>query len=223
MVKTINSLPEEYGIVRCDATLIDENTLKGTEKFSDIKSNPTKENLFEDCILEYNFWYAPGCYFTYAKTFDNVIKNRDIFVNNDVQNWQMLLPILYKYKCFYIKEPLHNYLVRSTSYCHQSIDYELAISRTFIHEEIIIETLKRIEMKTIEMERYLSLVEEKYILKRLSISFDYNKSEQFDELFLKLKKYNINKVTFKLKAKKLLINSPTIISIIRKIRGIVKI
>jgi glycosyltransferase involved in cell wall biosynthesis len=223
MVSTLSSLPEAYGIVRCDAILLDEDTLSRTGKFSDNKSNADKEILFEDCILEHQFWYTPGCYFTSAKAFDSVVRNRDIFVNNDVQNWQMLLPVLYKYKCFYIKEPLHNYLVRSTSYCHQPIDYELAISRTFIHEEIINETLKRIEMPPIELSSYLSLVEKKYVLKRLTISFEYNNSIEFDKLFLKLKKDNTNQVTFKLKMKKLLIGSPTIISFIRKTRGIVKI
>jgi len=222
MVSTLSSLPEAYGIVRCDAILLDEETLNGIGKFSNNKLNPGKEILFEDCILEHQFWYTPGCYFTSAKAFDSVVKNRDIFVNNDAQNWQMLLPILYKYKCFYIKEPLHNYLVRSTSYCHQPIDYELAISRTFIHEEIINETLKRIEMPAIELSSYLSLVEKKYILKKLAICFDYNNSVEFDKLFLKLKEENTNQISFKLQMKKLLISSPTIIAMIRKVRELVR-
>jgi len=191
MVNTINSLPEEYGIVRCDAILIDENTLIETAKFSDNKSNPGKEVLFDDCILEHEFWYTPGCYFTTSKIFDTVVKNRDIFVNGDVQNWQMLLPILYKYKCFFIDAPLLNYLVRSTSYCHQPINYELAINRTFIHEEIIRETIKRIEMNAVDMNNYLDLVKEKYIIKRLQVSFDYRLLKKRKILDVKLHIINL--------------------------------
>jgi glycosyltransferase involved in cell wall biosynthesis len=216
MVDAINN--SEFGIVRCDANLVDENTLIVKSKFSDVKINPEKQKLFKDCILENNFWYTPGCYLTKSKVIDEVIEGRDIFTNNDVQNWQMLLPIFFSYKCYYINEPLHNYLVRSTSYCHQPIDYNKAIDRTYIHEEIIVETLKRIKKSTLIDNKYFSMVDEKYLKKRLDISFEYNQSKDFYNFFNMLKSsYPIN-ITYKVKLKKILVNYPLLIKFIRKVQ-----
>lgn len=213
MVNKINS--SKYGIVRCDANLIDEISLKSELRFSDIKANPEKENLFLDCIMENNFWYTPGCYMVRSKVLDEVIENRDIFTNNDCQNWQMLLPILYSHKCYYINEPLHNYLVRANSDSHQPIDYEKAIDRTYIYEEIIIETLKRIKCLD---DMFFNLVKEKFLNKRLKISFEYNQSKDFCNFFDMLKSsYPIN-ITPKVKLKKILVNYPLLIKFLRKVQ-----
>lgn len=210
MVDAIDN--SEFGIVRCDANLVDENTLIVKSKFSDVKINPGNQKLFKDCILENNFWYTPGCYLTKAKVVDEVIEGRDIFTNNDAQNWQMLLPILFTYKCFYINEPLHNYLVRSTSDSHQPLDYTKAIDRTYIHEEIIIETLKRINKKKFFEEDYFKMVDKKYLLKRMKISFNYFEPDEFDKFFNTYKLNN--KISLKLMLKKILIKFPILFKFI---------
>jgi len=204
MVNKINSA--KCGIVRCDANLVDEISLKSELRFSDIKANPEKENLFLDCIMENNFWYTPGCYLTKAKVIDEVIEGRDIFINNDAQNWQMLLPILYSHKCYYINEPLHNYLLRTNSDSHHSLDFKEAIAKTYKHEEIIIETLKRINKKKFFEEDYFKMVDKKYLLKRMKISFNYFEPYEFDKFFNTYKLNN--KISLKLILKKIIIKFP---------------
>ena len=218
MVESLLDCDNSYGIVRCDAILRSEETLEAIGKFSDSRPFPEKDDLFHDCIHELDFWYTPGCYLTSARVLDSVIDNRDIFVNNDVQNWQMLLPILYKYKCYYIHEPLHNYLVRGSSYCHQPMDHELVINRTYIHEEIIKETLKRIKMTERSLKDHLAGVEWKYDLKRVQMSFDYRKENDFFKYYSIFKLKYPEKLTFKLRLKKLVIKYPKLIMLISYVR-----
>jgi len=220
MVNSFENLTADYGMVRCDAMLLDENTLKPLSRFSDNNTNVFKENLFDDCILERQFWYTPGCYMTSKNIVDEVIKNRDIFVNNDVQNWQMMLPILYKYKCHYINESLFNYLVRTYSISHQPKDFEKSIKSSLIHEEIIIETLKRMNMVNADLDKYLLMVERKYIKQRLNISFFHLKKKEFDHYFLKIKDNFPEEITLKLKIKKLLVKTSLISLFIRLARPI---
>lgn len=187
MVNAFENLSNDYGIVRCDAMLTEENTLQAINTFSDKYSYVKKEKLFEDCLFEIDFWFTPGCYLTSASVLDSVIKNRDIFVNFDGQNWQMFLPILYRYKCFYIDKPLFNYLIRSDSYCNQPISFELSLKRTFIHEEIICETLKRINFKKNELEFYNLQIKKKYLYKRYSLSCLYGKTEEINKFYKEIK------------------------------------
>lgn len=216
MVESFENLSADYGMVRCDAMLLDENTLKSLSRFSDNNPNVFKEDLFDDCILEKHFWFAPICYMTSKVIIDEVISNRNIFVNNDGQNWQMYLPILYKHKCFYISQPLHNYLVRGTSECHQSFSFDIALKRSFIHEEILIETLRRINMNVIDLNKYMTLIERKYLTKRLSISFKYYKWEEFETYYLKLKKDFPEEITLKMRFKRILIKTPFAVKLMQK-------
>ena len=218
MVKTIQGLSEDYGMVRCDAILVEEDTLSPIAKFSDNKPNAAKEDLFEDCILEKSFWYTPGCYLTTRTVIDDVILNREIFVNNDVQNWQMYLPILYKYKCYYIDQPLHCYLVRRSSYCHQVIPFDVALKRTYIHEEIIRATLSRIKMDSKSEEEYVLQITRKYLLKRLGISFQHSEKESFRKYYFMLKRNFSSDVSLMLEIKGLVLKLPFILNLIRKIK-----
>ena len=210
MVETFENLSSEYGMVRCDGQLIDETTLKPISKFSDNNPDSNKEKLFEDCLLERNMWYAPGCYMTKKTVIDDVIEGREIFVNNDVQNWQMYLPILYKYKCFFINEPLFNYLVRSNSYCNKVLSFDLDFKRSQKHEEIILESLKKISMTNKEFLKYSGIIKNKYIIKRLNILFQYNKRSVFNEDYSKIKNKLMVEIPLRIRLKYLIINIPII-------------
>lgn len=222
MVKSFEKLTADYGMVRCDAMLLDENTLKPLSKFSDNNPNVFKEELFDDCILENGFWFAPGCYLTSKTILDAVIKNRSIFVHTAGQNWQMYLPILYRYKCKYINNVLFNYLVRQDSHSRNN-SLESAFERSLDHEEILAETLKRMNMHNADLDKYLLMVERKYIKQRLNISFFHLKKKKFDHYFLKIKDNFPDEITLKLKIKKLLLKTPLISLFIRVARPILNL
>jgi glycosyltransferase involved in cell wall biosynthesis len=218
MVAAFENLSNEYGMVRCDAMLTEENTQEALSKFSNNNPNVRKESLFEDCLLEINFWFTPGCYLTSAAVLDDVIGEREIFVNMDAQNFQMFLPIFYKYKCFYIDKPLFNYLVRSNSYCNQPIPFDLAIKRSLIHNEIIEQTLKRMNLDQNELDKYLMQIKRKYLNRRVGISYSYMKKEEFDLSFFKLKTDFPQDISLKLRIKKEIVNWPIIYRVIKRMK-----
>lgn len=165
---------KKYGLVRTDAALVKEGNLNEIEGyFAKDNVNKQKEDLFLDLITENKVWFAPGCYMVRAKAFLDVNPNRTIYESRAGQNWQMLLPITYKYKCGFIDEPLYTYVVRGNSHSHSKIGYNKMLERCDEHEDILVNTIKRIEMDEEEEKKCLRIIEEKYIRKKLSIAIEF--------------------------------------------------
>jgi len=221
LVKSFEALSDDYGIVRCDAMLIDEASLKPVSKFSSGNRNPFKEDLFNDCILERGFWFAPGCYMTSMKILEEVIEDRSIFVNAAGQNWQMYLPILYKYKCKYVNATLLNYLIRQDSHSHNH-GYESVLTRTFAHEEILTETIHRIVMNKNDLSKYSSIIEIKYLFQRLNIYFANYQLKEFDFYFLRLRSKFPNEITLKLKFRRFILRTHFTIWLMKMVRIFIK-
>jgi hypothetical protein len=74
------------------------------------------------------------------------IENKSIFtIKGAYQNWQILIPILYKYKTITINRPLFNITERKSSYGRKIRSYEEIL---YIHDmlyAVIINTLKRLK------------------------------------------------------------------------------
>jgi len=179
---------KEYGLVRTDGAIVKENNLSEIEGYF-AKENPNKlkEDLFLDFIIENKVWFAPGCYMVRTKSFLDVNPNRTIYESRAGQNWQMLLPITYKYKCGFIDEPLYLYVIRENSHSHSKIEYKKILKRCDEHEDILIDTIEGISMQEEEKKKYLNIIKEKYIRKKLDIA------SEFKDKNLAEKKYNILK------------------------------
>lgn len=182
---------EQYGLVRTDAKLVDENNVDNVLGYF-AKNNPNKykENLFLDFIIENYVWFAPGCYMIRSDCFFSVNPNRAIYEAKGGQNWQMLLPMTYKYKCGYIDEPLYTYVVRNTSHSHSVISFENQYLRCDEHQDILYMTINSMDISSEEKNKYLIIIEEKYIRKKMHLASNVrNKSlvmKQFE--LLKIKK-----------------------------------
>ncbi|NFO13459.1 glycosyltransferase family 2 protein [Clostridium botulinum] len=179
---------KEYGLVRTDAIIVNANNLNKIEGyFAKKNNNKLKEKLFLDFITENKIWFAPGCYMIRTKAFLDVNYDRKIYESRSGQNWQMLLPITYKYKCGFIDEALYTYVVRENSHSHSIIDYKKLLNRCDEHEDILVNVVKSINMKENEKEKYLIIIKEKYIRKKLYIA------GQFGDKGLANKQYKILK------------------------------
>ena len=58
----------------------------------------------------------------------------EIIASSGGQNWQILIPISFKYKCGYIDECLFNYRESDDSHSH-------AITRSFVCRDSVIESI----------------------------------------------------------------------------------
>ena len=84
----------------------------------------------------------------------HVNPDMDIFPSREGQNFQMLMPIYYKYPRIFVDECLYHYVVYAGSLSRRFDSLEKNICRADALLEIILQTLDRMRMPDDERERY---------------------------------------------------------------------
>lgn len=184
----------EYAIVTSDAYIRDYNNLgdfKGL--ISSGKTHLTEEYQFEHLLNEDGI-FCSGCHMIRSSSFFTVNPERSIYPARRGQNWQMLLPLYYKYKTHFISKPLYNYIDYPSSMSKNAGTEESLLSRYEEHEDILTNTLKMIEeTQDVDLSKYLDFVREKYCRLRMSAALHYEDYELFDKEFAKKKEYGIKR------------------------------
>ena len=147
MVHELENAPSEFQIVRTQQRIVKEKTgelirIKGL----DAKVEEPAD-LFEDCLIsKKGFMYTPGSGIVRTQILYEVT-HFDIYTSKDAgQNWQLMLPILYKYRCKTIMQPLYNIVARASSHSRgQFRGYEATVRKYRAYLSTQIETLKRID------------------------------------------------------------------------------
>lgn len=143
----------EYGSVSSDANCLQEENLeKPISTIAEWMEHINEEWQF--CyMLEGQSIFCSGCHMLRTSCFLDVNPERSIYPARRGQNYQMLLPVYYKYKHGFINEPLYNYVIyeKSMSTPDANIGMELERAEEFI--TLLKETLKKIDMD-IEMVNY---------------------------------------------------------------------
>lgn len=189
MVNKLEELGEEYAMVRTQENLLEDETFKiiGCNG-KDASVEAERRVLFEDCLYcKNNFFFCSGAYMVEFQKLGNST-SLDIYTDKNAgQNWQLLLPLLYKYKCYTIKEPLYNVVVRLASHSRgQYYGYEKTLTKITSYEQTILETLKKIHgMSEIERNKYATEIMKKYCRERVLQSFIYHKKSDFDTYYEK--------------------------------------
>lgn len=171
----------DYAFVRSDAALFFEDNLSEQIGCISRKSpNRFKElDLMEDYILERDIIFCPGCHMVRTASFREVNPKMDIFEGRRGQNYQMLLPLLYKFKFGYIDECLYNYIVYKDSMSRGDDSYEKWVLRYQELEDCVIETLKRMIMRKDDFEYYFDLTKQKYIQRKALKAFEFALVEEY--------------------------------------------
>ena len=99
--------------------------------------------------------FCCGCHMIRVSAFDDVNPDHDIYPARRGQNWQLLLPLYYKYMRYFLPEPLYGYVIYPDSMSSGDNSKEKIRARLEEHENIIIETLSRIAMKPSERDEYI--------------------------------------------------------------------
>lgn len=151
---------------------------------------PTGEDhLFRDLLDENNVVFTPGTIFVRADVIRKAIPDLTIYESREGQNWQMLLPLAYSFKCGYLKEALFKYLVRDDSHCHQERTYEQEITRTDNFKTLIWETIDRIpEMDDGEKRYWKEYVKKRNLYLQYCISNQHGQYRQSWKIWRTLRK-----------------------------------
>ena len=215
-VKSFRQIDEDYGLVRSQPTFLDEETMTPLKPYTTLTND---NNQFENCLFNKNFIWPPISYMIRQELLRCVNPDMQIYsAHHGAQNWQMLLPLLYTYHCYTIKQHIAGVLERRTSFSRGTFKtYEQQVNYFNGFEESIDYTLDTIkEMPEDKRLEYKMLIHNKYLLEKFNISmgfFQIDKAKLYRE---EIKKRSIP-LSFKEKLKYYLIHYPLVYRIIRKI------
>jgi len=167
-VRAFKERGDDFGVVRCLPTYV-------TEKLEIVSINPNIDfgfNQFENCLYSRNFVWGAGNYVVRMSAFDSSNPQCDIYVEKNAgQNWQMLLPLLYKYKCYTLPKSYFCVVQRASSHSRgQFKGYEQQIQKIRAYSNTIHYTLERMLMPVEEKVKFQRIIKNKY----LWIMWDYS-------------------------------------------------
>ena len=145
MVGVLASADEAFQMVRTQVSYVDDGTFRLLQVEGLRAHEEEDRSLFEDCLLGRNgFYYCAGSYLVRTEVLKD-LTGFDIYTENSVgQNWQLLLPILYHYRCKTILEPLYTVVLRAGSHSRGPAGgYDWKLARHEADFRTRLETLKR--------------------------------------------------------------------------------
>lgn len=110
----------EYHCVRSLACYFDAATGEISDKRDEKQGDLSKEDLFWD-ILESRTYVCCGCYMLKAQSFFEIYPQRQIPEYDVGQNFQMLLPFMFRHKCPTIQEVLYKVAIREGSHSRRKL------------------------------------------------------------------------------------------------------
>ena len=186
----------EVGFVLSEAYIIEEKSGKIIGELKRKRNYPS--NIFDNLVLQKDIWFAPGTYMVRMDKFIEVNPSKHIYESRGGQNWQMLLPIAFKYICGYLPEKLYKYYVRENSHSHSKGNFEKEIQQIEYMKDILLHEVK--DLKVID--KYKDNIYIKYYIDRLNVSFKYRKLEIFLDSYSYLKSKDL--LNFKIIIKKII-------------------
>ena len=179
----------ECAVVSSDAYVYRSNDLEHPVKREAARFvNRQEPNQFELLLREESHFCA-GCHMVRMAEFEKVNPNREIYPARRGQNWQLLLPVYYKFKRYYLDEPLYAYIVYPDSMSSGDITEEKEMSRWAEHEEIIRQTLRRMPLTKDETETYDREIAVRYAKKRFFTAIDYRDKTMLQKQYGILKRH----------------------------------
>ena len=135
---------KDYGFAISGIQFVDE---KQHDKIvgSAIRKQPKgDDNIFEDYIYGKNVVWGPGTVLVRRSCVLEAIPDRRIYESVEGQNWQLMLPLSWKFRCGYVEECLLTCLEHSDSHSHRERSYEELKKREENFIVLCCETINRI-------------------------------------------------------------------------------
>lgn len=126
----------EYQCVRSLSWYFDGETGESSEKADEQLGDLEKEDLFWD-ILESRTFVCCGCYMLRSEAFFEIYPGRRIPEYGVGQNFQMLLPFMYRHKCPTIREKLYGVAVRRGSHSRTALTREQEEKKYSDYEKLV--------------------------------------------------------------------------------------
>ena len=144
------------------------------------------ENLFTECLFPKDFVFTPGITMVKTSVLFNQLDHRSIYTGKNYfgQNWQILLPVLYKRKCVVLDEYLYNILVNTNSCSRKSYSFEKLLERNKMYLNALMATIDSMkDMSNEEKIFYTKKLKTKYFNSELKICFAHKRQKEAKRLY----------------------------------------
>lgn len=179
----------ECAVVSSDAYVYHANDLEHPLKREAARFTYRQEpNQFE-LLLKEESHFCAGCHMVRMAEFEEVNPEREIYPARRGQNWQLLLPVYYKFKRYYLDEPLYGYIVYPNSMSSGDNTEKKELNRWEEHEEIVRQTLRRMPLTKDETEKYEREIAVRYAKKRFFTAIDYRDRAMLQKQYEILKQH----------------------------------
>lgn len=125
--------------------------------------------------------FCSGCHMLRSSAFLDTNPSQYLYPSRGGQNWQMLLPVSFKYKRAFLDLPLYNYIIYEDSHSHSVNTLEKSLAYRANHEAILINTLRAINMDDRQRQKYIKFIKIRYIRMRFMLGVKYKNKELTDE------------------------------------------
>lgn len=136
----------EYQCVRSLSYYYDAETKERSKKADEQRGDLSKTDLFWD-ILESKTFVCCGCYMLRTAEFFDIYPNRRIPEYGVGQNFQMLLPFMYRHECPTIREELYGVAIRSGSHSRTALTRAQEEKKYSDYEKLVDEIAKICEIR----------------------------------------------------------------------------
>ena len=126
----------EYQCVRSLSWYFDAGTGARAAQADEQRGDLSREELFWD-VLEGRTFVCCGCYMLRTVAFFDIYPSRRIPEYDVGQNFQMLLPFLYRHKCPTLREELYGVAVRAGSHSRRALTQEQEEKKYTDYERLV--------------------------------------------------------------------------------------
>ncbi len=127
--------------------------------------------------------FCAGCHMIRMTDFLEANPKKYIYPARRGQNWQLLLPVYYRFRRFYLDEPLYAYILYPGSMSSGDDSKEKELQRFREHEDIIRHTLAEIPLTKTERRKYSRILRLQYTRKRFFTAIDYKDRKLLKEQY----------------------------------------
>ena len=161
----------EKGLVCCEVNNVRAEEPDAVVSVTRIKDR-TDPWLFDRIIRDDGAHCLDIAYLARTSALFDALPARRIFESPAGQNFQLFLPLTYRYPCGYLNEPLVSYVAHEGSHSRSFTTPEQQIQRTYDFEELLRHVLLDMDMSEDDRRRYERYVGEKFLHQRFLAALD---------------------------------------------------
>lgn len=191
----VNALEKhpQAGIVVCPIECVDEsdiNIIRRKENVFRGWSSSEERNIYMDILRLQNILVFPGSFMLRTSFFKETNPRQDFPHPREIgQNFQMLLPISYKYKACYTNVVSFRYVIRANSHSHAKKTKEQSIAKHQIGKKLLQDLTSIIPFESeAGKQETLRIIEWRYLRWLMEIGMEYDDFELYKHAFRQAKK-----------------------------------